>query len=321
MAQANPYVGRYKKLFSGLDSAYGTGRGGWVKEPLTRREYSAHLAGIGPGLGVAPLRADNTVTFAAIDLDEPDFETAKTMAEFLPGTAFIEKSRSGNAHIWIFFSDPIEAWVPRGIMREACAAVNMKHVEIFPKQDKLRVGMVGNYVNLPYYGDERPVVGRSDGSASIVNLERPMVLGDFIEEAEDALNLASDWRKRAYWLGVPSPEERASSGEHREFGTQPYLHRCAEYAILHRDTNPVLEGHRAVYFFSMSKMLANCSQFSTDEALSILGMLNDESPDPISEGELKRIYFNAERGQFTSTGCDDPLFQPYRDPECKIGES
>jgi len=146
-----------------------------------------------------------------------------------------------------------------------------------------------------------------------------MTLVDFLDEAEASLNDPKDWAKRANWLGIPSPEER-EAGPHREFGTQPYLHRCAEYAITHRDTNPVTEGHRAVYFFSMSKMLANCEQFSTDESLAILGMLKDESPDPISEGELRRIYFNAERGQFTSTGCDDPLFQPYRDPDCPIGE-
>ncbi len=316
----NPNVPRFMKLFSGLDSAYGTGKGGWVKEPLKRKEYSAHLAGIGSGLGVAPLRDDHTVTFAAIDLDEPDFETAKLMSEFLPGTQFIERSRSGNAHVWVFFSDPIEAWIPRGIMREACVAAGKRHVEIFPKQDALRLGMVGSYINLPYFGDERPMVGRSDGSVSIVNLERPMTLVEFLDEAEASLNTPTDWSKRAHWLGIPSPQERESTGTHREFGTQPYLHRCAEYAIAHRDTNPVVEGHRAVFFFSMSKMLANCSQFSTDESLTILGMLNDESPDPISEGELRRIYFNAERGQFLSTGCDDPLFAPYRDPDCKIGK-
>lgn len=316
MAEANPYVGRYRALFSGLETAYGTGAGRWVKEAPKRKDYSAHLAGIGQGLGIAPLRQDGTVTFAAIDLDEPDFETAKTMATLLPGTQFIERSRSGNAHVFAFFSEPIEAWIARGILREATAAVGKRFVEVFPKQDKLRIGMVGNYINLPYFGDDRPMVGRSDGGEALVNLENPMPLAEFITEAEASLNDPSDWRKRAGWLGVPSPEERATEG--REFGTQSFLHICAEHVIANRDDNPIVAGHRAVVYFALCKQLANCNQFNEEEALAILGLINDSSPDPISEGEIRHMYSNAVRGEYTSTGCDDPLFQPYAHPDCPI---
>lgn len=305
---------RFMRLFSGLDTAYGTGEGRWIKEPPTIKEFEDHLAGKGPGLGIAPLRTDATVSFAAIDLDEPDFETARTLESLLPGTGFIERSRSGNAHIFVFFSEPIEAWVPRGIMRECCAAVGKRHVEVFPKQDKLRIGMVGNYINLPYHGNERLVFHLDAWDTPEHNPFMP--LQNFIRAAEVYRNKPSDWRKRAKWLGIAPPSER--EGNQQEFGTQPYLHRCAEYLIKNHENFPIMEGHRAVVFFSLSKMLANCSQFDRNEALAILGMLNDESPDPISEEELRRIYFNAERGEFTSTGCDDPLFLPYADPECPI---
>jgi hypothetical protein len=50
----------------------------------------------------------------------------------------------------------------------------------------------------------------------------------------------------------------------------------------------------------------------------MLRELNASSPDPISDYELKRILGNAERGEYTSTGCDDPLFQPYAHPDCPI---
>ena len=93
---------------------------------------------------------------------------------------------------------------------------------------------------------------------------------------------------------------------------------CAEHVLKHREDNPVVSGHRAVVYFALSKMLANCNQYRSDEALALLGLINDASPDPIHEQELRRIYFNAERGQFTSTGCDDPLFLPYAHPDCPI---
>lgn len=307
-------VRRFMRLFSGLETSYGTGIGGWVHQPPTFEVYKAHLEGKGPGLGIAPLRKDATVSFAAIDLDEPDFDTAEALRDLLPGTAFIEESRSGNAHIVVFFASPAPAWVPRGIMREACAAVGKHHVEVFPKQDKLRLGMVGNYINLSYFGETRFVVDRPKGHTQWSAISLPV----FLDRAEASLNNPSDWMKRAHWLGIPSPDDRQQR-EQREFGTQSVLHICAEYVLANRDTNPVVAGHRAVVYFALSKMFSNCNQYSAEEALAMLGMINDASPDPIPEAELTRIYTNAERGQFTSTGCDDPLFEPYRHPECKIG--
>jgi hypothetical protein len=316
MPEANPFVGRFMKLFDGLDDAYGTGRGQWVREQPKRAQFSEHLAGRGPGLGIGPLRRDGTVVFAAVDLDEPDFDTAQAIAALLPGTQFIERSRSGNAHIFTFFSAPIEGWIARGLMREACAALKKKFVEVFPKQDRLRDDMLGNYLNLPYYGNDRPVVGVSVGTGGHLDLDHPLTLDEFIERAEGTLNDPQDWVKRARWLGVPSPEERASEG--REFGTSQTLHMCCEYVIANRDENPIVDGHRAVVYFALAKQLANCELYSEDEAVDLLVLINDSSPDPVSESELRHMYRNAVRGQYTSTGCDDPLFQPYAHPECPI---
>lgn len=309
---ANPHTVKFRALWSGLDTSYGTGEGRWVHEPVKLAQYAEHLQGRGPGLGIAPLREDGTVSFSSIDLDSPDFEAAQTMAELLPGTAWIDQSRSGNAHITCFFSEPIEAWVPRGIMRAVTAALGLPKVEVFPKQDKLRAGMFGNYLNLNYYGDTRPALHDGDPA-------RPMPLAEFVDGATESLNDPDEWRKKARWLMIPSPDEReASRGESVPHGEQPYLHMCAEHVIANRDTNPVVEGYRAVVFFCLAKQLSNCSMFDHDEALQMMALVNDASPDPIEEAELRRILSNAERGQFTSTGCDDPLFAPYAHPDCPI---
>lgn len=309
-------VSRFQNLFSGLDTAYGTGAGGWVKNPPTSEQFQEHLEGKGPGLGIAPLREDGTVSFAAIDLDEPDFDTAKILATLLPGNTFIEKSRSGNAHIFAFFSESIDAWIPRGIMREACAAVNKRFVEVFPKQDRLRIGMVGNYINLPYFGNTRRIVAMHSTRTEVQDVD--FTLADFLSTAENYLNDPSDWRKRAGWLGIQSPDQKAKDIDSKAHGTQTYLHQCAEYALANRDNNPVVAGHRAVVYFSLAKQLAHCSQFDDEECLLMLGLMNDSSPDPVDERELHTIFTNAKRGQFTSTGCDDPLFLPYADPNCPI---
>lgn len=310
-----PETPRFASLFKGLDRAYGTGKGQWIHEPLKLAQYAEHLHGRGPGLGVAPLKDDGKVHFAAIDLDEPNFTAAQDMAGLLPGPTFIERSRSGNAHVWAFFSDPdgVEAWVVRGILRAATEAVGLPRVEVFPKQDKLRAGMVGSYINLPYFGSDRPMLYWDDDEVGEHSLR------DFIALAAGGnLNDADTWRKRARYLGVESPEARVRSNDGRPFGEQPYLHICAEHIIENRDSNPIREGHRALVYFNLAKQLANCSLFDDDEAMELLTLVNEASPDAISESELRRFYNNAVRGEYTSTGCDDPLFAPYAHPDCPI---
>ena len=93
-------VQQFMRLFKGRADAFGTGKGQWIKNPPTPETYLKHLEGRGHGLGIAPLLDDGTVWFAAIDLDEPNFEAAKEMQEFLGfATTWIERSRSGNAHV------------------------------------------------------------------------------------------------------------------------------------------------------------------------------------------------------------------------------
>lgn len=302
---------RFAKLFSGLDTAFGTGRGGWVKRPPRTEDWLNHLEGRGPGMGIAPLRPDNTVLFAAIDLDEPDFKAALDMQRFLPGASYLERSRSGNAHVWVFFRAPLEAWVAMGILKEAVVAAGKQHVEVFPKNHDFERVQVGNYINLPFHGNDRPILRDDprDGLLSDVGLE------GFITSAERSRNDPEEWRKRARWLLISPPSEREPS---TEFGKQRSLHICAEHIIENADTNPVREGHRASVYFALAKQLTNCELYSHDEALAMMQSVNDASPDRVPDAELRRILGNAERGRFTSTGCDDPLFAPYRHPSCPI---
>lgn len=292
--------------------AFGTGRGSWVKRPLRRDDLQAHLDGKGDGVGLPPLRRDGTCWFAAIDLDEPDFAAASAMQRFIPGHSWIEKSRSGNAHVWVFFTAPIQAWLVRGILQQAVLAAGKEHVEIFPKQHRLLEGMLGNYINLPYFGDTRKIL--------FAEPTQPYLgLDEFIERASDWRNEPEEWRRRAAWLQVEDPalaEKR--SGDKAEFGHGKNLHMCAEYIIANCEDNPVVEGHRNAVFFALAKQLSHYEGFDHDEVWEMLLDVNNHSPDPAPESEIRRILHNAERGRYTSTQCDDPLVAPYCHPACPI---
>lgn len=300
---------RFAKLFTGLPIAFGTGRGQWIRRPPRPEDWIEHLTGRGPGIGIGPLREDNTVLFAAIDLDEPDFDAARDMQRYIPGPSFIERSRSGNAHIWVFFSDPIEAWVPMGILKIATEAAGKPHVEVFPKNHDFARVDLGNYINLPYHGDQRPMLvwdGDEQGTKS---------LAYFLDEAEQTLNNPDDWRNKAQWLMVEPPQERKRT---QEFGAQESLHVCAQH-IISGDAGPISYGHRSVTYFNLAKQLTNWKHADHDEVVMMMRAVNAASaPDSIPDDELLRIINNAEEKQYTSTGCDDPVFAPYAHPDCPI---
>jgi hypothetical protein len=301
---------RFATLFQGLEGAFGTGAGRWVKRPLRPEDWCNHLQGRGAGIGVAPLRPDNTVMFAAIDLDEPDFDAAREMMGYLPGVSWLESSRSGNAHVWVFFREPLEAWVAMGVMKEATLAAGKTGVEVFPKNHDFERVRLGNYINLPFHGNARPILGSSlDVDAPAPTLEQ------FVTEANDLRNDPTLWRKRARLLMIDAPGER---GERAEFGSQTILHRCADH-VISGEAGPITEGHRNAVFFMLAKCLTNWKDCDHDEALMILRSVNDDLCNPPeSDAEIRRILGNVERAQYTSTGCDDPLVLPFAHPDCPI---
>ena len=295
-------LSNFMALFEGRTDAWGTGRGEVKRGTVTPSLYEQHIAGVGEGLGVFPLLDDATVNFAVIDLDEPDFRAARDMQDLLPGVTWLEESRSGNAHVWAFFDSPCEAWVARGLMREATIAIDRPRVEVFPKQDRLLEGMVGNYINLPYFGNTRPMLDADSCT-------------EFVERANALRNDPESWRKRARFMGLAAPEERERTSQ---FGDQAQLHACAEHIIAHRFDNPIREGHRNTVYFNVAKQLLNWKELDENEAWDLLVELEGASPDRIPEKELRRLFNNASRGEWVSTGCDDPLMGPYILDDCPI---
>jgi hypothetical protein len=183
----------------------------------------------------------------------------------------------------------------------------------------------GNYINLPYYGPTRPIIFPCENEApghSQCDFEfceggwcRFDDVGQWISEATESKNDPEEWRKRARWLKLEEPQVRVSDVE---FGTRPNLHICADYIIegARSGERPITEGQRAAIYYMLSKNLRNWEAMSDDEALEILMEINATSPDPFPPSEIKRMFRNAE-GR-TSTGCDDPLIQPYAHPDCPI---
>jgi hypothetical protein len=318
------YAGRFKALFRGLDIAHGTGKGQWIKRPPRTEDYVDHLNGVGPGLGIGPLMPDNRVLFAAIDLDEADFEAARTMQKMIPGPSFIERSRSGNAHVWCFFEEPVEAWVAMGVLREVCIAAEKPKIEVFPKNHDFAKVSLGNYINLPYYGHTRPIIASSwedtsegwDPMGVEVECEWPLEI--FLNDAEAHKNSPRKWRQRAALYQITDPAHHKPSGDSVPFGEQSTLHCCAEYIVANAESNPLQKGGRTDTLFALAKQFSNCSLYSHDETLEYMRYVNRYAEPPVADSELRRMLRNVEAHEYTSTGCDATNVLPYADPDCPI---
>lgn len=157
-----------QQLFKGRDDAYGAGE--CVKEAVTADVIRAHLTGkkrIGR-YPLSPHLLDGSGTlWNAADIDDDDLELAiqfHEALEHLEIPCYIERSKSKGYHVWVFFSQPIEAKWARELMKYAIDLLerdtDYRIKEIFPKQNTIKQNNgnygFGNYIYLPLFGADVP---------------------------------------------------------------------------------------------------------------------------------------------------------------------
>jgi hypothetical protein len=151
-------------------------RGGWRKGtphaerdylPLTPDVMAAHLSGQAH-IGLYPLLDGDRCWWLAADFDGPaamlDALAYLKAARSLAVPAALEVSRSGiGAHAWVFFTGPVPAETARrlgtGLLREAMALRGQMDLasydRLFPSQDVLPAGGMGNLIAAPLHGRSR----------------------------------------------------------------------------------------------------------------------------------------------------------------------
>lgn len=171
---------RFARLFAGFTARYGrydmsgakapeekvAGRARTVDEEIQSSDYAAHVNGE-VGIGVIPLKTDNRVNFAAIDIDVYKQEdqrarslTHSDVALTLSDTPLIvTKSKSGGIHVWLFSKEGVSARLATDYMNSQAARLGVAGCEVFPKQtERHSDDDVGNWINLPYFGNTRTAV-------------------------------------------------------------------------------------------------------------------------------------------------------------------
>ena len=157
-------VDKFSEIFAGNTNGYGLYNDGkhiFVKKPVTKELYNQHLTGK-ISLGIVPIRADGKCKFGALDLDDhkkggikKDFDYVALLKKikFLKLPLVVCKSKSNGAHCYLFLTEWTSAADVRHILKKMAYALGYERgkVEIFPKQEKLKSGESGSFINLPYH--------------------------------------------------------------------------------------------------------------------------------------------------------------------------
>jgi superfamily II DNA or RNA helicase len=175
-ARTDIYATRIENSRTGWKGWLPAVRGGWQRGvphekrdylPLTADVLAGHLKG-DAHVGVYPLLDGDRCWWLTADFDGQDALTESLMY-VKAGRAFgvpvaLEVSRSGvGMHAWVFFTAPVAAETARrlgtGLLREAMAIrgkVNLASYDrLFPSQDLLPAGGVGNLIALPLFRSAR----------------------------------------------------------------------------------------------------------------------------------------------------------------------
>ena len=172
-ARTDAYAQRWENARSGKSGWMPAVRGGWRKgTPLSEREYlplteavvTAHLSGE-LDLGLYPMLDGDQCAWLAADFDGPaamlDALSYLKAARAVGAPVALEMSRSGlGAHAWLFFTAPVPAATARqiggGLLREAMALRGRMDLtsydRLFPSQDVLQIGGLGNLIAAPLQG-------------------------------------------------------------------------------------------------------------------------------------------------------------------------
>jgi len=211
------YVEQLQELFSGLDRVHGTikideslegdkvqGKAYTIAKPPTTELWEAHLKGE-RNLGIVPIKEDGTIVWACIDIDSYKDDVCKATVKFCREYSLpfvVCRSKSGGAHVFVFFKEPIAAKLVVKKLSQFAKAMGFDGAEIFPKQVSIGPEDFGNWLNMPYFDWEVSV--RYAYGDEGQRLELP----EFLEYAENKKLTLEVWKS----LSIPELEHPFNDG-------------------------------------------------------------------------------------------------------------
>ena len=187
-----------------------------IPQPITVDLWERHLAGTRP-LGICPIDEAAMCRWGAVDIDVYDLVHADLVKELssrkIP--ALVCRTKSGGAHVYVFFSEPIPAPEVLPRLRELAGVLGYGDAEVFPKQERILVekGDHGNWLNMPYFkGDEteRFCIGQNGLGMTAAQFVKAARAASMTREALLSLTIQSS--VGGFEVGPPCLETLVSRG-------------------------------------------------------------------------------------------------------------
>ena len=108
---------------------------------MSKQLLKNHLEGVGPQLGIAPLRKDGTCKWGAIDIDKNNYDYKELLNKIreknFPLIMF--RSKSGRAHVYMFMKDFYSAEEVKLVMNKFAAKLGIADIldRVYPMQINL----------------------------------------------------------------------------------------------------------------------------------------------------------------------------------------
>lgn len=292
-----PYLQPFQALFAGRETCYGQYGDGAEKQIRTVRGeasdevWARHLQGEGPYLGMVPIRTDNNCYFGAIDidLDTIDHQGVANDIKRLNLPLIVCKSKSGGAHLYVFFERPVPAPIVVKTLRSWSLALGFKEnddgrpIEIFPKQTALRPKDIGNWINLPYYGSDASTRKAVNAAGETLTLEQFIAVAEMLR-VKDGTTMANL---------QPTGDDVFADGP-------PCLQTLNLKGFAEGSRNSGL--YNVAIFFKL---------VYDNDWKAKLSVYNQENfAPPLSEREVDTIIFSIEKKDY-SYNCDELPIQPH----------
>lgn len=251
----------------------------------TQQDYEQHLAGK-TGLGIVPLCVDGNVHFAALDVDvyplKPNLYIEIVKFNKLPLHLF--RSKSGGMHAFIFFKEPVKASKLKPLLEELKVPLGLSTTtEVFPKQAKLEEGKMGNWINLPYFENNKTTrfLYSQDGD--------PLAFEDAMEYL---------------YANRTTLAELQTAIEALPFSSGP---PCLQTLYLTKQIS-ASNHNRNMFLFNAGLYL---KQRNPTDYMTRLGLVNKTLDVPLSDGELAAtIRGSLQKGDYNYQ-CEDPLLNGF----------
>jgi hypothetical protein len=272
------------------------GNGGYtvIREPITDAIIADHLQGSKTlGLYSSP---DSTTKWLCIDidtLDEAELRKVQQNANHLGIPFLTEFSGKKGYHIWIFFDKPYPNRIARALGQE----IGLSH-EIFPKQDHIEPGKLGNLVKAPLGthqvtgnwchfldGNLKPEENQYAVLAEVMKIDPSQVLQQRLPET---------------WVKALQEHSRSVSLQRAQQSViVPVIKDCIRHAIF----CGAGEGERNQIGHIIACELRRLGIKASQAKIILSSVWNPQNNPPLSESEIELLLSSAFGREEYSYGC------------------